>query len=215
MPGTYTSRLNLYKPSGSDLMSDVTNHLNANLDKLDAAQPFIRAASLPASPYGGQIAVNSAQDDTPYIRSITWFETVKIPTYVVANTGESETDITTVSTTYGAGATVVSCTFTAPANGRVWLNLSAFIENNNASRLAYLSVEVRETNAGGAIVMAAADRKGIQVQGPSGLQSTRRILVTGLTPFTQTYYAQAMLRTSNADGTATAFWRRIEAETRR
>lgn len=209
--GTSTSRLGLFKPAVSDLMSDVNNHLNANLDKIDAAMPFTRAGADPGAPYVGQLTLRSDLSDKAQIReSAAWREWAQYYTPVSI---ETETNVTTTSTTYTAGADVLSTTFNAPHNGRVWVTVSAlgFQSTNNDG---FCGFEIRNTNAAGAVVVAAADNKAIECNGVNGFQGSFRVMVSGLTPLTQLYYIQTMIRSESGAATYTAGWRRLEVERR-
>lgn len=119
----------------------------------------------------------------------------------------TETDATTTSTTYVAG-TNVDATFVAPPSGKVYITVSGATECV-APSAAQLSFEVRITNSGGAVVLAADDANGIGQQEDKWSQASGRLLVTGLTPRV-TYYARCMHRASG--GTATFFRRGILVE---
>lgn len=121
--------------------------------------------------------------------------------------GFTETDASTASTTFIAG-TNVEATFVAPPSGKVYVTVSGASECT-APSAAQLSFEMRVTNSGGAIVLAADDANGVGQQEDKWSQASGRLLVTGLTPRV-TYYARCMHRASG--GTATFFRRGILVE---
>lgn len=124
--------------------------------------------------------------------------------------GFSGTDVTTTSTSFVAGSPLVEATFIAPPSGSVYITVSSAPECDVPSS-ATCSFEVRVTNSAGAVVLAAADDRGVGVQEDNWAQASYRYLLTGLTPRAQ-YYARTMHRSSNGAATATFFTRGILVE---
>lgn len=120
------------------------------------------------------------------------------------------TDVTTTNTSFIAGSPLVETTFLAPPSGSVYITVSSAPECDAPSS-ATCSFEVRVTNAAGAVVLAAADDRGVGVQENNWAQASYRYLLTGLTPRV-TYYARTMHRSSNGANTATFFTRGILVE---
>lgn len=120
------------------------------------------------------------------------------------------TDVTTTSTSFVAGSPLVEGTFVAPPSGKVYITVSSAPECDAPSS-ATCSFEVRLTNSAGAVILAAADDRGVGVQENNWAQASYRHLLTGLTPRV-TYYARTMHRSSNAAATATFFTRGILVE---
>ncbi|WP_433242490.1 hypothetical protein [Actinomadura nitritigenes] len=120
----------------------------------------------------------------------------------------TETDQTTTSTTFINGG--LGTTFVPPPSGLVYVTVSGAVECE-APSTAFLGWEIRLTNASGAVVVAADDRRAVGVQEDKFAQASYRCPVSGLTPGT-TYFIRAMLRTTNAAQTASAFWRELLVE---
>lgn len=123
---------------------------------------------------------------------------------------EDGTDVNSTSTTFEAGSPVVSVTFNGPPSGKVIVTVYAQLECVSPSS-AYCGFEIRETNASGTIVVAASQDVAAAKQEADFAASSRRKLITGLTPG-QLYYAQTMHRTSNGANAATLFHRAILVE---
>jgi len=124
----------------------------------------------------------------------------------------SETNQTTTSTSFQAGATLCDLTFVAPPSGKVYVTVSGEIENSVAATLTSLAVEVYlGTSSAGTLFKAADDADALRTQGTDNVKASRRTLVTGLTAGS-TYYAQTRLRSSNSGDTASAFSRYLIVE---
>ncbi len=125
-------------------------------------------------------------------------------------TSFSETDQNTTSTTPQAGSPIVSATFIAPPTGKVFVHIQGAMEGTSPAS-AYISFEVRVTDAAGAVVLATADDRAIGQQESFWSQSGATFLVTGLVPRVQ-YYARTMHYSSAAGSDATIFRRRITVQ---
>lgn len=124
--------------------------------------------------------------------------------------GFDNTTLNFTSTTYAAGSPLVEATFLAPPSGKVYITVSGQPECVSPSS-SQVSFEVRNTNSSGSVVLAASDDRMVGQQDSFWSASSRRHLLTGLTPRSQ-YYARTMHRASNAANTATTFIRGILVE---
>jgi hypothetical protein len=134
------------------------------------------------------------------------------PQPVAASSG---TAVIASTTTFAAGSPVVGVTFTAPPTGKVYVNVSAHMEENLANDFAYMAFEVRTgaTIGSGTVVHGAVTQEGVAIGGANGLVrivAGNRVLVTGLTPGSS-YNAQTM-HLSTPAGTADLFFRYILVE---
>lgn len=123
---------------------------------------------------------------------------------------EDSTDVTSTSTAFEAGSPSVSLTFIAPASGKVIVTVYAQIEAASTSS-GYCGFEIRLTNVSGSVVIAANTDVAAAQQEPAFSGSSRRKLVTGLTPG-QLYFARTMHRTTVAANAATMFVRALLVE---
>ncbi len=191
-------------------ISDLDGRVDAVESDIDTnIAPFIihvcTSATRPPAPFEGMTIYETDTDRYAYYTGTAWAYRVLVP-----SVASSEADQTTTSTTFTAGSSPPNVTFVAPASGIVYVTVSGTVECETPSS-AFLGWEIRETNAAGAVVTAADDRRALVVQDQYFVQASYRTRVTGLTAHA-TYYAQTMLRTSNASQTATAFWRELMVE---
>lgn len=148
------------------------------------------------------------------LRAIEVFDGTSVGTVPILSApveAESNTDVTTTSTTFVAGSPQVGVSFKAPPSGRVFVTVYAQLECESPSA-AYCGFEIRLNDATGTVVVAASQDVAAAAQDAFFAGSTRRKLITGLTPVTQTYFARTMHRTSNSASTATIFHRAILVE---
>lgn len=118
---------------------------------------------------------------------------------------------TWAATSFAAGNTECSTTFTGPISGSVAVTVTAEIKSSSSSEFAYCGFEIREDDDAGAVVEEADDQNAVIVQGTGYVQASVRIPVTGLTAL-DTYFVRTMLRSSSGTATATAFRRRVSVE---
>lgn len=185
--------------------------LDTRIDGLETnTAPFIvhvvTSATRPASPVEGTTIYETDTNRYAYYTGTAWAYRVLSP-----GVAWTETDQTTTSTTFVPGTSPPSFTFVAPASGLVYVTVSGAIECESPSAV-FLSFEIRNDNASGAVFVAADDRRAFVVQDGFFVQGSYRTRVEGLTPHTQTYYIQTMLKSSNAASTASAFWRELMVE---
>lgn len=128
---------------------------------------------------------------------------------VVSSGSNATTGSVTFTTFVGSPLQI---TFTAPASGSVWVNVEAELEGIGTDALVY-SFQIKNNNASGSTVVAADDRKGVQVQGPDYAQCMARSFITGLTPG-NTYYLEDVVRSTTQGQVGSIFWRRLTVEPR-
>lgn len=125
---------------------------------------------------------------------------------------EDQTDFDNITnTSFAAGTPACSVTFTAPSTGRVAVCIQGGIDQDSASDRAFISYEVREDDASGAVVRSARTGFGVGSTGAPGsdeLVQGNMTMVEGLTAGA-TYYAQTMHATEGATNTNDITFRRI------
>src|SRR6266496_2835630 len=96
--GTFTSRLNLFKPSGTSGSADavdVAADLNAQYDIIDAAMGFQALGSFPGSPYDGKGVRRTDQAGNPFYvwnaSTSTWDRLTKDTQFVLKSADQSVT----------------------------------------------------------------------------------------------------------------------------
>lgn len=102
------------------------------------------------------------------------------------------------NTTYLTGSPINSVTFIAPWSGMVLLSVGCSFRDNSATNRVHLAPLVRETDAGGAQVLAAdVTERGVGSPGciANFMYRSRTTLLTGLTPGFQ-YYAHTAYKVS-------------------
>lgn len=107
------------------------------------------------------------------------------------------------NTTFLQGSPVVSVTFIAPTSGAVLLSVGCSFRDNTGTNRVHLAPLVRETDASGALVLAAdVTTRGVGSPGATAnfMYRSRTTILTGLTPGQQ-YYAHTAHKVS---GGATA-----------
>jgi len=101
--GTFTSRLNLFKPSGTSGSADavdVAADLNAQYDIIDAAMGFQALGSFPGSPYDGKGVRRTDQAGNPFYvwnaSTSTWDRLTKDTQFVLKSADQSVTSSITL-----------------------------------------------------------------------------------------------------------------------
>lgn len=108
---------------------------------------------------------------------------------------------TTVSTAYGAAAGTCNLTRPyVPPSGQWKITVQGTIANSGATDSAFLSFEVRDTNAAGAVLLAATDLNAIRKNGTGFESKTMVRLLNVATP--TPIFVRAMMRSSVATNTA-------------
>lgn len=97
------------------------------------------------------------------------------------------------SNVYAADSPACAVTFAAPPTGQVYVTVTA----NNTTGAVWQSWEIRETNAVGTVIVAAADANAVELGGNN--QASTRSLATGLTPGKQ-YYCRTIIRCNAGAG---------------
>lgn len=211
---TSTTRLGLRKPADTDVVS-VTTDLANNYDAIDGALSGQVVSAFPGSPFIGKIVLRSDLSNQPYIWDGTAWRAIPVgrSDTSLPKQVRDATSISTTSTTYVVGSTLLSTTFNAPHSGSVYITLTAQVEGTSPSS-GWASWELHLTNQAGAIVSgwAANDFQAVQMQDNFNVRASERTLVTGLTPITQLYYIQAMIRTSNSANACNVFDRKLLIE---
>lgn len=110
------------------------------------------------------------------------------------------------STTYAAGATQCSTTFTANTAGKALFNVWSRMQGDGTFRV-FLSIELRENNVSGAIIKAPVDTEAVQGSTVGIVSYALSILQTGLTPG-GTYFIRTMHKVAGGT-TSDIFTRRI------
>lgn len=188
--------------------SDITaNAINA-LSRPARLRQVASAAERPSLPLSGEAWLRT---DLRAVEVYDGSAIRTIPSMPAPVEAESATDISTTSTTFVPGTPEVSVTFTAPPSGRVYVTVYAQCEAESPST-AYCGFEIRLNDASGSVVVSPSVDVAAVTQDAFFSGSTRRKLVTGLTPVTQTYFARTMIRTSNSANEASFFHRAILVE---
>jgi hypothetical protein len=120
---------------------------------------------------------------------------------MVSNTEDTaQTGIT--SGTPAAGSPVCGVAFTAPTTGRVLVQFSAFVDNDTAAQVTYVTIEVREGSmvGSGTVVLAASDLNGFYHEGVNQVRGGMFHPVDGLTPGAS-YNVRLMHRVLGGTGT--------------
>lgn len=118
------------------------------------------------------------------------------------------TTMTTTSNGFTVGSTPCDATFAAPPSGKVLVAVSGNIEGFSPEGACYLSYEIRNDNAAGAVVVAAGFGNALMSQGVTNIQATFQRLHSGLTAG-NTYYIRTMHASGTAGSTVSIFQRRI------
>lgn len=129
------------------------------------------------------------------------------PATVEDDEAANETNVS--STTFTAGATECSLTFTAPTSGQVLVTIHGALRADSGTDHIILSFEVREDGSAGTVVFAANDENAVSNNLSASLivRGSTSKLVSGLTAG-GTYYAQTMHRVT-AGSTGDVLHRRI------
>jgi hypothetical protein len=110
------------------------------------------------------------------------------------------------TTTYVAGAPEVAVTVTAPSSGKVFVCIGCGIRNDAATaESGYVSYQIFEDSADGALYQAANDDYGVRSSGIAAAQEFtyhgNMSLITGLSPG-RSYYFQVVHKTALGNSTA-------------
>lgn len=122
--------------------------------------------------------------------------------------GSSTTTQTTTSTGYSVGSPACDAFFAGPPSGKVMVTVSGNLEGFGTEGAAYLSYQIRQTDASGAIFSDSDDYRSLQVQGIGNIQASFTSYHSGFTAG-QVYYIRSMLRSATSGSTVTAFYRRL------
>lgn len=214
MTATSTTRLGLRKVD-TDVPINVVADFNDVMDAIDAGVGFESRADFPSSPFTGKCVQRSDQLDGFNHGPAKWYwdGTKWIETYDASESSlveETTSQTRTGSTAYTAGSPVCSITKKAPASGIMVVTIGARVEAT-VTGLAGVSIEVRESNSGGTVVLAATDTVEVIRRTPVHIKAQFRYLLSGLTPFAD-YYIQTMHRVNPSTETATITYRAITVE---
>jgi hypothetical protein len=170
-----------------------------------------RDAALAAVLTDGLMAYTTDAKKLWIYESGSWYETFPQP-----DAFASTTAVSTTSSTFGPGASVLGGTFVAPRSGKVFIEIAAmlYVSSGAGNQGAYIGVEIRSGNVIGSGTVFASpvttDCLGVGQDNDARVTATRRNLYTGLTPGA-TYNVRALLAITPANGTVTAnaFYRKI------
>lgn len=106
----------------------------------------------------------------------------------------------TTSTAYASASTTANVTGLIPPSGRLQVACFAEAENTGAGSSSFVGWEIRDTNVGGAVLVAAADARSGRNVGTLATTVGRVTSVSGLTAG-GTFFARPMFRVGGNTGT--------------